>query len=388
MRRTVSHYIQSQITKSRLLTVLVLTVISVAIGFIAVNASPYEPEAARGIFSSETNNQDRRSYSRAEVKSVETDKTIVRFVDGPMKGLLRDIPLRDLQLVNTREKVGDVVLIIDSVDYPSIVEQWRIPGLALLLVLFIIAIVLIGRRKGVMGSVGLAISIAIICLYVIPLILNGAPSFWVIMSAAFMIAIVSLYVAHGANRRTTIALLATIVILMAVVGLAVFSGWLVGLTGAYDEASSIFAATHPTIDMRGVLVGGMIIATLGVLDDIVTAQVAVVDQLRKANAKLGIKELYTRASAVGGEHIAALINTLALAYVGISLPIVLSIVDLQSSNNLLVLFNSEFIAQELTRTIVSSLGLILAVPISTFFAAILLTRWDDIVKPLVARLNR
>ncbi|RYZ90965.1 MAG: YibE/F family protein, partial [Moraxellaceae bacterium] len=133
---------------------------------------------------------------------------------------------------------------------------------------------------------------------------------------------------------------------------------------------------------------GMIIATLGVLDDIVTAQVAVVDQLRKANAKLGINELYTRASAVGGEHIAALINTLALAYVGISLPIVLSIVDLQSSNNLLVLFNSEFIAQELTRTIVSSLGLILAVPISTLFAAILLTRWDDIIKRLSARRNR
>lgn len=388
MRHAVFHYIRSQCTKSRLLIVLVLAVISIAIGLIAVNASPYESETARGIFSSEVKNQDRRSYSRAEVKSVDADKTVVRFIDGPMKGLQRDIPLRDLQLVSTREKVGDVVLIVNPVDYPSIVEQWRIPGLALLLVLFIIAIVLIGRRKGVMGSVGLAISIAIICLYVIPLILNGAPSFWVIVSAAFMIAIVSLYVAHGANRRTTVALMATLVILSIVVGLAVFSGWLVGLTGAYDEASSIFAATHPMIDMRGVLVGGMIIATLGVLDDIVTAQVAVVDQLRKANAKLGIKELYTRASAVGGEHIAALINTLALAYVGISLPIVLSIVDLQSSNNLPVLFNSEFIAQELTRTIVSSLGLILAVPISTLFAAILLTRWDYLANSLVTRLNR
>lgn len=388
MLRALRHFIRSTLSKNFILAVSGLAILSATIGFIAINVSPYESQPAENMFSSETQDQQRRTYSRAEVRAVDANSTVVRFVDGPMKGLQRDIPLRDLQLIVTREKVGDTVLIADPVDYPSIVERWRIPGLALLFVLFVMAIVLIGRRKGVMGSVGLAISIGIICFYVIPLILGGAPSFWVIVSAAFMIAIISLYVAHGANRRTTIALLATMIILSLVVVLAVFSGWLVGLTGAYDESSSLFAATHPTIDMRGVLVGGMIIATLGVLDDIVTAQVAVVDQLRKANMKLGIGELYRRASAVGGEHIAALINTLALAYVGISLPVVLSIVDLQDSNNFLVLLNSEFIAQELTRTIVSSLGLIFAVPISTLLAAILLSKWDDIRKSISTRSMR
>lgn len=357
----------------------VLAMIALVAGVVAVNASPYTaPSQPKSMLSINQQDSNLVNYLRAKVTYVDAEKSVVHILEGPRKGLEQTIPIRDLQLPATREKVGDTVLIVDSQQYPAITEHWRIPGLLLLGMLFIVAIVLIGRRKGVMGSVGLAISVAIIGLYVIPLILQGAPSFWVIVSASFMIAAISLYVAHGRNRRTTIALLATIIILLIVVALAVFSGWLIGLTGAYDETSSIFAATHPTIDMRGVLVGGMIIATLGVLDDIITAQVAVVDQLRKANAKLGIRELYNRASVVGGEHIAALINTLALAYIGVSLPMVLSIVDTSYSQNIFVLFNSEFIAQELTRTIVSSLGLIFAVPVSTFLAAVLLSNWDHI----------
>src|SRR5690606_30788086 len=128
------------------------------------------------------------------------------------------------------------------------------------------------------------------------------------------------------------------------------------------------------IDVRGLLIGGIIIATLGVLDDVVTTQTATIDELHKANPRLSFWQLVQRGYAVGTEHVIALVNTLALAYVGVSLPMVLSITLSSQSQSLLSILNSEFIAQEIVRTLVSSIALVLAVPLSTVVAAVCIAR--------------
>lgn len=351
----------------------------------AFSVSPYEPDNSSAVY---TEQVARTTYLRGEVVAVQSDTSKVRLLDGPRSGQLRDIPVAALTFAEDRERVGQIVLVTEGVSSETITDKWRLPQLILLLLVFLLAIVLIGRKRGVTGAIGLAISVAIIALYVVPQVLSGANALTTIGSAAIVIAFVSLYVAHGFNRRTTIALMATLIVLVMVIGIAFISGWFVQLTGRYDETTSLLAISTANIDMRGVLVGGMIIATLGVLDDIITAQVAVVDQLRQANHSYGTRELYKRASAVGSEHIASLINTLALAYVGVSLPIILSIVASQYSYNIPALLNSEFIAQEVTRTVVSSLGLLVAVPVSTFMAAVLLCHWDRIAGILKTRLLR
>lgn len=132
--------------------------------------------------------------------------------------------------------------------------------------------------------------------------------------------------------------------------------------------------------MRGVLIGSVLIATLGGLDDVVTTQVATVDELMNANTDQTNREVYRRALSVGGEHIAAVINTLALAYVGVALPTLLAMAvyySSQSGHSLVAFFNSEFIAQEVIRTSVSSIGLIAAVPLSTYLAVMILKKWNN-----------
>lgn len=359
--------------------------LAIVVGLLVVSSLTVSPlkQSPVGIFSEQPALQT--EYLRATVVSIDAESSTVRYIDGPRAGTIERVPIPALTTQSHREQPGDTIVVASGQQSNSVFDKWRLPQLLLLIAVFFIAIVVIGRKKGIMGAVGLGISIGIIGLYVVPRILDGAPSFWTIISAAYVIAIVSLYIAHGFHRRTTIALAATLLVLSIVVALAVFSGWFVGLTGSYDETTALLSISSQSIDMRGVLVGGMIIATLGVLDDIITAQVAVVDQLRKANPKLGVRELYKRGSAVGGEHIAALINTLALAYVGVSLPVILSIVGNQYSYSIPVLFNGEFIAQEVTRTIVSSLGLLVAVPISTMLAAVALCHWSRITAILKIR---
>ncbi|RYF29582.1 MAG: YibE/F family protein [Chloroflexi bacterium] len=376
--------LHTMITKRR---IWILTSLAILIGLLAIVAATVSPfkQASTGLFSEQSNQQT--EYLRATVLSIDTETSTVKYVDGPRAGTIERVPIPALANQVHREQPGDTIVVANGQRSNSVFDKWRLPQLLLLVAVFFVAIVVIGRKKGIMGTVGLGISIGIIGLYVVPRILDGASSFWTIVGAAYAIAVVSLYIAHGFHRRTTIALVATLLVLSIVVGLAVFSGWFVGLTGSYDETTALLSISTQNIDMRGVLVGGMIIATLGVLDDIVTAQVAVVDQLRKANPRLGVRELYKRGSAVGGEHIAALINTLALAYVGVSLPVILSIVGSQYSYSIPVLFNGEFIAQEVTRTIVSSLGLLVAVPISTLLAAVALCHWQQITDILKTRLR-
>lgn len=255
-------------------------------------------------------------------------------------------------------------------------ERYRLPRMLLLLALFALAAVLLGGRTGFASITGLAVSIGILALVVIPRIAAGANPLFTCFLGAVAIACTSIYLAHGFRRRTSVALLSTLVTLCASAVMAVLSvrlGKLFGL--GTEEAMFLQSGQFQNIDLRGLLLGGIVIGCLGVLDDITTAQTAAVDEIRRADPSMPKHRLRLAGLSVGKEHIASLINTLALAYIGTSLPLLLL---LYSQSNqafpLWVTLNGEFLAEEIIRTVVGSMTLLVAVPVSTWFASVLLTK--------------
>ena len=220
-----------------------------------------------------------------------------------------------------------------------------------------------------MSLFGLAVSVLIIAFFIFPLIITGWNAFAISVTGAFLIACSTILIAHGCNRRATLALAATCITLMFAVVLAFAGVEFANLFGLGSE-ESVFLKLDPSlhIDPKGLLLAGIIIGALGVLDDITTSQVSAVDEIRKANPAYGFRRLYKAGMSVGHEHIASMINTLALAYIGASLPMFL-ILFIGGGAPVWVTLNSAFLAEEIIRTLVGSSALLLATPISTFIAA-------------------
>lgn len=341
-------------------------------------ASPYDQIVEKELMFHTSENLPKHTYIRAVVTSVYHDKAQVKLVDGSRKGEPLEVSFND----SLQPKVGDRVLLTTTrAKGPSghVSDFWRLPGIVLLAALFIWLVLLVGGRQGLMSLGGLFISVVVIAFGLVPAILNGTNAFWASVIAAFTIASLAIVTAHGWRWRTIVSLLSIFIVLGMAVGFALLGGWLGNLTGVYDDVSALLRIHESTIDMRGVLVGGIIIATLGVLDDIVTAQTAAIEEIYKAQPKLTYRQLFSHGQSVGREHVAALVNTLALAYIGVSLPVVLSIVlNFDTSKSILLLFNSEFLSQEIVRTLVSSMALVIAVPVSTAVASLLILRKKQI----------
>ncbi len=270
-------------------------------------------------------------------------------------------------------KTGDTVVLVKSssdagTDY-YVADHYRTTPLIVIFCIFFAVVIFFGRMRGVMSIVGLGLSIFILSSYVVPQMLQGKDPLFVSLTGSIGIAFVSLYVAHGVKNRTTIALVSTVLTLGISASLAVLFVQMARLFGTGSE-EALFLQIGPVenIDLRGLLLAGIMIGTLGVLDDITTAQTAAVEELKKANTQFDFKELYKRGLSIGREHIASLVNTLALAYAGVSLPLFL-IFSVQKNQPLWILLNSEDIAEEIVRTLVGSTALILAVPIATALAA-------------------
>ena len=329
-------------------------------------------------------------FVRAKVQSVEeTDRNLpagrqagetkqsvmLKLVSGPDKNQNVEIENSvignrdDLRIIEGEKVVLQRFTRPDgTVDY-FFQEKYRIPSLIFLLILFFILGALIGGRKGVSSIIGLLVSIAFIVFLIIPLILKGTSPLLVTIIGSLLIACSTIYVAHGINRRTTLALTAVLFTLVFAVILAILAVYFSNLFGLGSE-ESVFLQFDSTsqINLRGVLLSGIIIGALGVLDDIATTQVAAIDELKRANPKYEFHNLYKSGISIGREHVAAMINTLALAYIGASLPLFL-LFYINKDVPAWVTFNSAFLAEEIVRTLVGSAALLLAVPISTWLAA-------------------
>lgn len=317
------------------------------------------------------------TYIKAVVRSIATEdgELLVELRNGPDVGKTTAVSLYDgLRSTPIEFTPGETVVLQvltranGTVRY-LLYETYRIPSLVFLTVLFFGLGIVLAGWTGVRSMFGLSVSIAILALFVVPQIVAGKNPLLISLIGSAGIALSSIYLSHGFNRRTSVALCSTVLTLALSTVLAmafVHFGKLFGLGS--EEALFLQSSPLATINLQGLLLGGIIIGALGVLDDITTAQTAAIDELSKANTSLTFAELFAAGTSIGREHIASLINTLALAYVGTSLPLFL-LFFLNEDMPLWVTLNSEFIAEEIIRTLVGSSTLLLAVPISTWIAA-------------------
>ncbi len=239
-----------------------------------------------------------------------------------------------------------------------------------LALLFFIVVLLVGRKWGVFSIFGLAISFLVIFKLVIPLIITGQDPVLAAALGSIIIIPSTFYISHGFNRKTHVAVLVTIFALLLTGWLATYFVNATHLTGfASEEAGFLQVQRQGSIDIRGLLLAGIIIGTLGILDDVTLGQASTVKQIAAANPEMNFKELFIKGMQVGQDHISSMVNTLVLVYAGSALPLLLLFFDSQKS--FLDLLEFELIAEEIVRMLVGSIGLVLAAPLATALAAYL-----------------
>ncbi|MFE9920680.1 YibE/F family protein [Streptomyces sp. NPDC005774] len=246
----------------------------------------------------------------------------------------------------------------------------RVP-LALLAGIFAVAVVAVGRLRGVMALVALAVSFLVLNFFILPAILQGSNPLVVAVVGASAIMLQALYLCHGLSARTSVAVLGTLISLLLIGFLgSVFISW-AALTGDTDDNTGLIHGLYPDIDMSGLLLAGVIIGSLGVLDDVTVTQTSAVWELHEANPSLGWRGLYRAGIRIGRDHIASVVNTLVLAYAGAALPLLLLFSIAQSSVGTVT--NSELVAEEIVRTLIGSIGLVASVPVTTVLAALVVS---------------
>ncbi|MFI7499455.1 YibE/F family protein [Streptomyces sp. NPDC049687] len=243
----------------------------------------------------------------------------------------------------------------------------RVP-MTVLAVIFAVAVVVVGRLRGVMALVALAASFLILNFFILPAILQGSNPLLVAVVGSSAIMLIALYLCHGLSACTSVAVLGTLISLLLI---GFLGSWFIdwaALTGNTDDNTGLIHGLYPSIDMSGLLLAGIIIGSLGVLDDVTVTQTSAVWELHEANPAMGWRGLYRAGIRIGRDHIASVVNTLVLAYAGAALPLLLLFSIAQSSVGTVA--NSELVAEEIVRTLVGSIGLVASVPVTTALAAL------------------
>ena len=283
-----------------------------------------------------------------------------------------------------RIKEGDRLLVTisslpDGTLSAHFTDFYRRNSLFLLFAIFIGASILISGWKGVRSLVGIMLSLAVIVLIILPGIQSGRDPLSISILGALLFVGLSLYIVYGWNVKTHAAVLGSFIALVITGVLATIFVANARLTGYGDE--NMFFVTQMTqnqLNVRSLLLAGVLIGTLGVLDDLVISQASAVFELYRNNPKQTFRELFKSAMNIGQDHIAATVNTLVLAYAGASLPMLLLFSFRNVDYGLAI--NLEFIAEEIVRTMVGSLGLFAAVPITTALAALIAIKYRELGK--------
>ncbi|MFE9215467.1 YibE/F family protein [Streptomyces lavendulae] len=331
----------------------------------SVNASQVPPTG-------DTSTPEGREAQAAQTG--ECKKATVEVASGPDKGraffeIVQPGAPRQLEK-------GQEVVVAYAPDAPrdlqySVVDVNRKLPLALLAGIFALAVVVVGRMRGVFALVALVVSFAILTLFILPAILQGSNPLLVAVIGASAIMLIALYMCHGLTARTSVAVLGTLVSLL-LIGLlgSLFIDWAF-LSGNTDDNTGLIHGLYPHIDMSGLLLAGVIIGSLGVLDDVTVTQTSAVWELHQADPAMGPRGLYRAAIRIGRDHIASVVNTLVLAYAGAALPLLLLFSIANSSMGSVA--NSELVAEEIVRTLVGSIGLVASVPVTTALAALVVS---------------
>ena len=298
----------------------------------------------------------------------------VELLEGEYQGIVMEMDYGKRQVLSSAVylQTGDMVLVTvgsrpDGVLTVYFVDFVRANSLLWLTAIFVATVLVISRWKGLRSLLSMAFSLMVIISYIIPHILAGEDPLIVSITGSVILLGVTLYLTYGWNLKTHAAVVSMIFVLLITGTLAGLFVIVARLTGSGDEnALFLLQMLNAQINLRGLLLGGMIIGALGVLDDLVTTQASAVFELHHANESLGFRGLFRSAMRIGQDHVAATVNTLVLAYAGASLPMLLMFSLGRGDYGYLV--NFEFVAEEIVRTLVGSLGLITAVPLTTAIA--------------------
>jgi uncharacterized membrane protein len=292
--------------------------------------------------------------------------------DGPYAGETGAMELAD----GSGLSVGDGIRVLafetegGQVVY-SFYEYERSRSLVVLAIVFAVAVVLLGRWRGVGALAGLVFSLVVILVFTLPALLDGASPTGVALVTAALVAFAALFLAHGLTVSTAVALLSTLASLLLTVVLAWLFVDAANLTGLTDDSSTLLSGIAEGIDARGILLAGIMIGSLGVLDDVTVTQVSAVWELRHAQPTVSARQLAAPALRVGRDHVSSTVNTLFLAYVGAALPLLLLFT--QAGQSFGDVATREIVATEIVRALVGSVGLVASVPISTWLAALVVT---------------
>ncbi|WNB85852.1 YibE/F family protein [Cellulomonas sp. ATA003] len=247
------------------------------------------------------------------------------------------------------------------------VDFVRGPPLGWLAAVFGVLVVAVARWRGLAALIGLGLSLAVVGAFTLPALLEGRPAMPVALVSSSLIMFVVLYLAHGFTTRTSTALLGTLVGLVATAGIAAWASGAAHLTGLAGEYAMDLQSYAPQIQLRSVLLCGMVLAGLGVLNDVTITQASAVWELHATSPHASWRELFDRGMRIGRDHIASTVYTIVFAYLGASLPLVLLLSI--SDRSILDSLTSGDIAEEVARTLVGSIGLVLAIPVTTAIGA-------------------
>ena len=237
-----------------------------------------------------------------------------------------------------------------------------------LAVAYLVLVVAVAGLKGLRAVLGLVLATGVLLRFMIPALLALHPPLLVTLVGSVAMMLLAVYVAHGVSVRTTTALLGTLAGVVITVVLALWGVDAANLTGAVGEEALTLTAIVPGLSLTSLLTCGMVIAGLGVLNDVTITQASAVWELHAANPTLSRARLLTGGMRIGRDHIASTVYTLAFAYAGTALPLILAAALIDRSVDTLL---SGEIAEEIVRTLVSSIGLVLAIPATTAIAAAL-----------------
>lgn len=261
-----------------------------------------------------------------------------------------------------------------NTDTWNVSDPYRLPELGVLAVLFMIVVVIFGGMQGIRALLSLALSLFFIAFLLLPGILHGYSPVAVAVGVASLIIVLGSYITHGFNKVTTSAVAGMVIAVLLTGVLASVSIHSLHLTGmASEETVALNFDTSGSIDFAGLLLGGVLIGLLGVLYDAAIGQAVAIDELMRAAPEAPRGHIFWRALRIGREHIGALVNTLAIAYVGVSLPLLL-LFYLSPDASIASTINKEIFTTEIARALIGGIGLVLAVPLTTVVATYVLAR--------------
>jgi uncharacterized membrane protein len=336
------------------------------------------PGGAQGLVSE-------RAHARIESIAPATDQSpplaVIVFVDGPRAGQRTEAqaegPSGQLQLPDYQ--AGDEVIVAldtdpDGNQTTAVIDRWRLPVLEYLVGAFAIVTIIVAGWRGIRALVSLALTLVLAVKLLIPLLLAGWNPVGLAISLGTLITIASLLLTQGFTRATLAAVLGTAIALAATGVLAVITTQAARFTTAQGSEQIVYLQqlAGDRLDLSGLLLAAVIFGGLGVLNDVAISQAATVEELHAVSPSMSRRELYTRTMNVGISHLAATVNTLVFAYLGAALPLLVLLALQIESVGLSV--NEEIVAVEVVRTIVGSIGILLAVPITTAIACWLAVR--------------